>query len=105
MGNNTTTKSGTGPVQKSIDNFWEGDGAGQEYCNCALDREGTAVVSNVLDVPLTLSKHSLAHQQRCHEKKGRHKKMLHPIKLQRMSCQSGSNCSETSEFTRGSFEE
>jgi len=63
MGNNITTKSGTGPVQKSIDDFWEGDGTGEEYCNDALDREGTAVV--------TLSKRSLARRRRCQEKKSK----------------------------------
>jgi len=37
METNITAKSGTEPVQKSNDNFWVGDGAGQECCNCALD--------------------------------------------------------------------
>ncbi len=87
MGNNITTKSSTRPVQKSTDNFWEGDGAGQEYCNYALDREGTAVVNNVSNVQLSLSKRSLAHQQRHEEKKGRHKQILYASKLERMSHQ------------------
>jgi len=73
MGNNITTKSGTGPVQKSIDDFWEGDGTGEEYCNDALDREGTAVV--------TLSKRSLARRRRCQEKKVRLEQILYRRKL------------------------
>jgi len=35
METNITAKSGTKPVQKSNDDFWVGDGAGQECCNHA----------------------------------------------------------------------
>ncbi len=65
IGNIIFPKSGTEPGQKSLDDFWVGDGAGEECCNHALDGQGTAVGDDALETKPTVSKHSLAHKQRC----------------------------------------
>jgi len=62
-------KSSTEPVLKSNDDFWVGDGAGQECHICALDGQGTALGEDVLEMKSTVSKRSLACQQRCEERK------------------------------------
>jgi len=62
-------KSSTEPVLKSNNDFWVGDGAGQECHICALDGQGTALGEDVFEMKSTVSKRSLACQHRCEEKK------------------------------------
>jgi len=60
IGHNTSAKSSTEPGQKSHDNFWVGDGDGQECCNHALDGQGTALGDDILETKSTVSNRSLA---------------------------------------------
>jgi len=66
---NISAKSGTEPGVKSNDDSWVGDGAGLKFAIHALDRQGSTVGEDVLEMKPKVNNRSPAHKQRCDQKK------------------------------------